>query len=85
MLLGLLGQRLQELGVDLRYVNKSESGQLSDRGEADLVGDPELVREAGGVFAHLCGRHAPNLPTWGAQGVAFELNQLNEDSYCQLF
>ena len=64
--------------------SQSEADPLRDHDEADLVGDPELVREAGGVFAHLCGRHAPNLPTWGAQGVAFELNQLNEDSYCQI-
>ena len=76
MLLGLLGQRLQELGVDLRNFNKLESDQLSDGGEADLVGDPELVREAGGVSAHLGRHHAPRLATGGAQGVAFELDQL---------
>ena len=54
--------------------SQSEADPLSDHDEADLGGDPELVREAGGVPAHLCGRHAPHLPTWGAQGIAFELN-----------
>ena len=51
MLLGLLGQRLQELGVDLQGIIISD--QLRDPDEADLVGDPELVREACGVSAHL--------------------------------
>ena len=76
---------LSQSGGIVHNSSQSEADPLRDHDEADLVGDPELVREAGGVFAHLCGRHAPNLPTWGAQGIAFELNQLNEDSYCQLF
>lgn len=66
MLLGLLGQRLQELGVHLQgghdkteltteEANEKamQYNQLSDLDKADLVGDPELVREAGGVSAHL--------------------------------
>ena len=104
MLLGLLSQRLEELGVNLQQLTITDwvlgsANQralciipankrlhpLRDHDEADLVGDPELVREAGGVPAHLGGHHAPHLPTWSAQGVAFELNQLKEDSYCQLF
>ena len=31
----------------------SECDQPSDPDEADLVGDPDLIREAGGVSAHL--------------------------------
>lgn len=66
MLLGLLGQRLQELGVNLQGAHDEtelttkeanekamQYNQLSDLDKTDLVGDPELVREAGGVSAHL--------------------------------